>query len=39
MLLETVADTLLRGHPLHNTAIDAAVFASRHGLGGEVVDA
>lgn len=39
MLLETIANALLRSHPLHHTAIDAAVFARRHSLGSEVVDA
>lgn len=39
MLLEPIADALLCGHPLHDAAVDAAVFAARYGLGGEVVDA
>ncbi len=39
VLLEAVADALLGGHPLEDAAVDAAVFAGREGLGGEVVDA
>ena len=39
VLLEAVADALLRGHPLEDAAVDAAVFARREGFGGEVVDA
>lgn len=39
MLLETIADALLCGHPLEDATVDAAVFAGREGLGGEVVDA
>ena len=39
MLLETVANALLRGHPLEHAAVDAAALARRDGLGGEVIDA
>lgn len=39
MLLETIANALLRSHPLHNTAVNASVFAGRHSLGSKVVDA
>lgn len=39
MLLEAIADALLGGHPLEDAAVDAAVFAGRQRLGGEVVDA
>lgn len=38
VLLEAVADALLRGHPLEHAAVDAAALARRDGLGGEVVD-
>lgn len=39
MLLETIADALLCSHPLEDATVDAAVFAGRESLGGEVVDA
>jgi hypothetical protein len=39
VLLESLADTLLSGHPLGNAAVDAAALAGGDGLGGEVVDA
>jgi hypothetical protein len=39
VLLEAVANALLRGHPLKHAAVDAAALARRDGLGGEVVDA
>lgn len=39
VLLEAVADALLRGHPLLDAAVDAAAFPVGNGLGGEVIDA
>lgn len=39
VLLEPIAHALLRGHPFEHAAVDAAVFARRHGFGCEVVDA
>lgn len=39
MFLEAIAHALLRSHPLEHAAVDAAVFAGRYSLGGEVVDA
>lgn len=39
MLLEPIANTLLRSHPLHHAAVDTSVLLGRHSLGSEVVDA
>jgi len=39
MLLEALANALLRGHPLEDTAVQAAGFLGGERLGGEVVDA
>lgn len=39
VLLEAVADAGLGGHPLEDTAVEAAAFLRRDGLGGEVVNA
>lgn len=39
VLLEAVADSLLGGHPLLDTSVDAAGLTRGDGLGGEVVDA
>ena len=39
VLLEAVTDALLGGHPLQDTAVDAAVLLGGERLGGEVVDA
>lgn len=39
VLLEALADTLLRGHPLEHAAVEASGFLGREGFGGEVVDA
>ena len=39
MLLEAVADALLRSHPLLDAAVDAAAFPVGNSLGGEVIDA
>lgn len=39
VLLESVADALLGGHPLQDAAVNAAALAGGDGFGGEVVDA
>lgn len=39
MLLESVADALLGGHPLRDASVDAAALLGGDGLGCEVVDA
>lgn len=39
VLLEALADALLRGHPLEDAAVKTAGLLGGEGLGGEVVDA